>query len=88
MNGGPFREHKASLPTPEKANEYENNTLVSVFVVVRDGTASSLGAIRHSHEQTRSRLRGKPTFNTVSVIDPYTNKLLGVIKLGDPVPGP
>ncbi len=27
------------------------------------------------------------TSNTVSVIDPYTNKLLGVIKLGDPVPG-
>src|SRR5215831_3282686 len=27
------------------------------------------------------------TSNTVSVIDPSTNKLLGVIKLGDPVPG-
>ncbi len=27
------------------------------------------------------------TSNTVSVIDPYSNKLLGVIKLGDPVPG-
>ena len=27
------------------------------------------------------------TSNTVSVIDPATNKLLGVIKLGDPVPG-
>jgi YVTN family beta-propeller protein len=27
------------------------------------------------------------TSNTVSVIDPYANKLLGVIKLGDPVPG-
>src|ERR1700755_3443908 len=25
--------------------------------------------------------------NTVSVIDPSTNRLLGVIKLGDPVPG-
>src|ERR1700758_3014901 len=27
------------------------------------------------------------TSNTVSVVDPSTNKLLGVIKLGDPVPG-
>jgi YVTN family beta-propeller protein len=27
------------------------------------------------------------TSNTVSVIDPYSNKLLGVIRLGDPVPG-
>src|SRR3977135_1197719 len=27
------------------------------------------------------------TSNTVSVIDPSANKLLGVIKLGDPVPG-
>ena len=27
------------------------------------------------------------TSNTVSVIDPTENKLVGVIKLGDPVPG-
>jgi YVTN family beta-propeller protein len=27
------------------------------------------------------------TSNTISVIDPVTNKLLGVIRLGDPVPG-
>ena len=27
------------------------------------------------------------TSNTVSVIDPFENKLLGVIRLGDPVPG-
>src|SRR5882724_9982051 len=27
------------------------------------------------------------TSNTVSVIDPSTNKLLGVIRLGDPAPG-
>src|SRR5437016_14002108 len=27
------------------------------------------------------------TSNTVSVIDPFDNKLLGVIRLGDPVPG-
>lgn len=30
---------------------------------------------------------GDQTSNTVSVIDPSTNRLLGVIKLGDPVPG-
>jgi len=27
------------------------------------------------------------TSNTVSVIDPSSNKLLGVIRLGDPIPG-
>jgi YVTN family beta-propeller protein len=27
------------------------------------------------------------TSNTVSVIDPSTNQLLGLIRLGDPVPG-
>ena len=27
------------------------------------------------------------TSNTVSVIDPYNNQLLGVIRLGNPVPG-
>jgi YVTN family beta-propeller protein len=30
---------------------------------------------------------GDQTSNTVSVIDPGTNRLLGVIRLGDPVPG-
>src|SRR6476619_4381004 len=30
---------------------------------------------------------GDQTSNTVSVIDPSSNRLLGVIKLGDPVPG-
>jgi YVTN family beta-propeller protein len=30
---------------------------------------------------------GDQTSNTVSVIDPNSNKLLGVIRLGDPVPG-
>jgi YVTN family beta-propeller protein len=30
---------------------------------------------------------GDQTSNTVSVIDPGTNMLLGVIRLGDPVPG-
>jgi YVTN family beta-propeller protein len=30
---------------------------------------------------------GDQTSNTVSVIDPATHKLLGVIRLGDPVPG-
>jgi YVTN family beta-propeller protein len=37
--------------------------------------------------QPRSRLRGNQTSNTVSVIDPSNNKLLGVIRLGDPVRG-
>src|SRR3989475_7109658 len=27
------------------------------------------------------------TSNTVSVVDPFTNRLLGIIRLGDPVPG-
>jgi YVTN family beta-propeller protein len=36
-----------------------------------------------SHDRVYS---ADQTSNTVSVIDPYNNKLLGVIKLGDPVP--
>jgi YVTN family beta-propeller protein len=37
---------------------------------------------------SRDRVYGADqTSNTVSVIDPSTNKLLGVIRLGDPVPG-
>jgi YVTN family beta-propeller protein len=39
---------------------------------------------------SRSRDRvytGDQTSNTVSVIDPQSNRLLGVIRLGDPVPG-
>src|SRR5208283_1534515 len=37
-----------------------------------------------SHDRVYS---ANQTSNTVSVIDPSTNKLLGVIRLGDPVPG-
>lgn len=37
-----------------------------------------------SHDRVYS---ADQTSNTVSVIDPSSNKLLGVIKLGDPVPG-
>src|SRR5262245_54906801 len=37
-----------------------------------------------SHDRVYS---ADQTSNTVSVIDPSTNKLLGVIRLGDPVPG-
>jgi YVTN family beta-propeller protein len=37
-----------------------------------------------SHDRVYS---ADQTSNTVSVIDPFENKLLGVIRLGDPVPG-
>jgi YVTN family beta-propeller protein len=39
-------------------------------------------------QQTGDRVyTGDQTSNTVSVVDPATQKLLGVIRLGDPVPG-
>jgi len=41
-------------------------------------------AAAYSHDRVYT---GDQTSNTVSVIDPSTNKLLGVIRLGDPVPG-
>ena len=39
-------------------------------------------------QESRDRVyAADQTSNTVSVIDPSTNTLLGVIRLGDPVPG-
>jgi YVTN family beta-propeller protein len=62
--------------------------LVVLFTgAMRDGTTSALGKQGYSNLQSRPRLHGYQTSNTVSVIDPAENKLLGVIRLGDPVPG-
>lgn len=44
-------------------------------------------ALMSSMEKMDSDMRAAPMTNTVSVIDPSSNKLLGVIGLGDPVPG-
>jgi YVTN family beta-propeller protein len=54
------------------------------------GTPLNAAQARASLSATPSRDRvytADQTSNTVSVIDPGTNKLLGVIRLGDPVPG-
>lgn len=49
-----------------------------------DHPAANAVAAIPSHDRVYT---GDQTSNTVSVIDPGTNKLLGVIRLGDPVPG-
>ncbi|MGB8170458.1 MAG: DUF305 domain-containing protein, partial [Chthoniobacteraceae bacterium] len=52
--------------------------------------SASAAAARTSGVPISSRDRvytGDQTSNTVSVIDPSANKLLGVIRLGDPIPG-
>jgi YVTN family beta-propeller protein len=45
---------------------------------------SASAAVRPSRDRVYT---AEQTSNTVSVIDPGSNKLLGVIRLGDPVPG-
>lgn len=63
------------------------------LVALRDGGASvppqtERNATVATSVSSRDRVyTGDQTSNTVSVIDPGLNKLLGVIRLGDPVPG-
>jgi YVTN family beta-propeller protein len=48
---------------------------------------SSVGSTSDAARPSRDRVyAAEQTSNTVSVIDPSSNKLLGVIRLGDPVP--
>jgi YVTN family beta-propeller protein len=54
----------------------------SASVQVQPAADAPMPASSHDRVYT-----GDQTSNTVSVIDPGTNKLLGVIRLGDPVPG-
>jgi YVTN family beta-propeller protein len=64
-------------------------TVLSVFCMASSAFAQQAPWGR-SDTPISSRDRvytGDQTSNTVSVIDPSTNRLLGVIKLGDPVPG-
>jgi len=68
--------------------------LLSLFCLLVSGEAASASAQQapwgrpdisvSSHDRVYS---ADQTSNTVSVIDPSSNKLLGVIRLGDPVPG-
>ena len=52
----------------------------------RSGALRQLGT-RYSNQSSRSRLRRRTVLsNTVSVIDPVDNRLLGVIRLGDTQP--
>ena len=86
MNGGTSPKHKATLPN-QKANEYENNSLVSFFVPCATAQQApwarpDIPISRHDRVYAANQ-----TSNTVSVIDPSANKLLGVIRLGDLVPG-
>ncbi len=55
---------------------------VSLFVMLLATTVAKAQSSNGDRVYT-----GDQTSNTVSVIDPATQKLLGVIRLGDPVPG-
>jgi YVTN family beta-propeller protein len=57
------------------------------FGIQSSRTAGTLATSRHSCIQSRSVYTADQTSNTVSVIDPSSNRLLGVIKLGESVPG-
>ena len=63
------------------------------LAALKNGAASTPGET-HAEATARTTVptgdrvyTGEQTSNTVSVIDPNSNKLLGVIRLGDPVPG-
>ena len=60
--------------------------LASLPIDTGDSTTGALGASIpvSSHDRVYT---ADQTSNTVSVIDPAENKLVGVIRLGDPVPG-
>ena len=61
--------------------------LVFLFIAMRNGTTGAWARPDipiSSHDRVYA---ADQTSNTVSVIDPAENKLLGVIRLGDPVPG-
>ena len=63
---------------------------LSIFFCVASSTLAQQGPWGRPDIPISSRDRvytADQTSNTVSVIDPSTNRLLGVIKLGDPVPG-
>ena len=68
----------------------ENNPLVlaPLSIDIRDSATSAMGEIKGLPISSHDRVyTADQTSNTVSVIDPAENKLLGVIRLGDPVPG-
>jgi YVTN family beta-propeller protein len=62
---------------------------LSIFLVITSASAQQAPWARtdvpvSSHDRVYA---ADQTSNTVSVIDPSSNKLLGVIRLGDPLPG-
>src|SRR6201984_1836773 len=64
-------------------------TFLSVFGMVSFAFAQQAPWVRSDIPVSSSDrvYTADQTSNTVSVVDPSSNRLLGVIKLGDPVPG-
>src|SRR6266581_3449145 len=64
------------------------STLLATSVAARAGQAPGKGSDADVPMSHRDRVYVAEQFsNTVSVTDPVDNKLLGVIRLGDPQPG-
>src|ERR1051325_10930753 len=59
----------------------------SLLIAVVSGLLAATAAAAAQPSSGDRVYTGDQTSNTVSVIDPATQKLLGVIRLGDPVPG-
>jgi len=74
------------LPAMTAERESAASTEVAPVVQVSIPTAVQPAAavVPRSHDRVYT---GDQTSNTVSVIDPGSNTLLGVIRLGDPIPG-
>jgi YVTN family beta-propeller protein len=75
---------KASAPTLSKVRRsgLENTPRKTEQTKAKQTVTTSISVSSHDRVYT-----GDQTSNTVSVIDPAANKLLGVIRLGDPAPG-
>jgi YVTN family beta-propeller protein len=77
---------KAGMPTLRKAGRgrLESTPRKAKQTAATSVPVSSASIPISSHDRVYT---GDQTSNTVSVIDPAANTLLGVIRLGDPVPG-
>ena len=73
----------------QHANRDANNPLVLAPLPIDtgDSATSAMGKKGHGNLRSRPRLHGRSNFKHGLSNIPAENKLLGVIRLGDPVPG-
>src|SRR5256714_12925769 len=80
------------IPTPQPGSR-NMKACLSAFILVASACSAFAGQVPDAAEKPDIAISHRDRFytsdqfsNTVSVIDPMDNKLLGVLKLGDPTP--